>query len=604
MKKFEEMDLNLYRVFMAVAKEGSISKAATVLYVSQPAVSYSIKLLETELNCKLFDRTPTGVKMTTEAKKLLFYVENAYNTLEIGSKMLSDSNELISGVINLGVPTHIGIFLISNFIKKFTEKYPGVKFFIVNKSTKEMVEMLEKGTLDIIVDSYPVDTNRNDIDISELIEIENCLVGNKKYKDLAGSKFVGISDLRKYPILLHNVGTSTRKALDEVLKLNGTEIEPHIEVATTEMMLDLVKKGLGIGYFSKMAVSQEIANNQLYEIPINIELPKTQIGIAYIKNFLTSAPKEFVNMIKKEVEDIKNKQRKEIRLIITQDCNYECVFCHKEGINEEVKKILNVDDIKFLTSVAKNKVGLKGVHITGGEPLLNQDLFEIVHALKQEGVKVSITTNGYLLKEKVRIGELIDKINISIHSLDETAFGKLTNRYNIYGEVISNVKFLRAKYPLLNIGINMTLINNINNDERSILKMIDFANSIKANLKIIELLPKDSKYFYSIEKIKPILEKNEYVLIRNTFRKQVYSNKKNEIILARCTCTVASEFKSPGTICNENNDIYITLEGKIRLCRKNNQSIDILPAIKDRNEAKLKNDIEEACSKLGENCIC
>ncbi len=113
MNDFRNLDLNLCRTFLVVAKLGSISKTATELCVSQPAVSYSIKTLEEELNCKLFNRNTKGVELTADAIKLLYYIENAYNTLEIGLKTLKDSSDLLEGEIRIGVPTHICTFLVS-----------------------------------------------------------------------------------------------------------------------------------------------------------------------------------------------------------------------------------------------------------------------------------------------------------------------------------------------------------------------------------------------------------------------------------------------------------------------------------------------------------
>lgn len=197
----DNIDLNLYKAFMVVAKYQSISKAAETLYVSQPAVSYSIKQLEKELGCKLFERTSKGVVTTVEAKKLLFYVESAYNMIFTGKKVFNETGDLITGEVRIGVPTHIGTFLVTKVIKKFNEKYPGINFYIVNRSTADMVEQLEKRELDLIIDSYPIESYRNDMCILDLIEIENCFVGNEKYKSISNG-IVEIKNMTKYPLLL------------------------------------------------------------------------------------------------------------------------------------------------------------------------------------------------------------------------------------------------------------------------------------------------------------------------------------------------------------------------------------------------------------------
>ena len=107
LENFDNIDLNLCKCFLVVAKSGSISKAAEILYVSQPAISRNIKLLEESLECKLFNRTAKGVELTADAERLMYYFENAYNTMKTGFKLLKDSNDLLKGQIKIGVPTHI-----------------------------------------------------------------------------------------------------------------------------------------------------------------------------------------------------------------------------------------------------------------------------------------------------------------------------------------------------------------------------------------------------------------------------------------------------------------------------------------------------------------
>ena len=420
MDEINSIDLNLCKSFLAVAKSGSISKAAEMLYVSQPAVSHNIKILEDRLECKLFNRTAKGVELTADAEKLMYYIENAYNTIKTGFKVLNDSNDLLKGEVRIGVPTHICVFLVSDIIESFNKNYPGIKFSIVNRSTAEMVEMLEKRELDVIIDSYPIDSAREDIIVDDLLEVDNCFVASNKYTNLINNnKVISIDELAQYPLLLQQAKTSTRKALDSIRQNSQERFEPNIEVATTEVMLDLVRKGLGIGYFARMAVMDRIQSKELIEIPIKEELPKTKIGIVYIKEFLTNAPKKFVEIIKEKSNMLNELKKKTIRLILLQDCVYNCEFCHKEGIKTKRENLLTPEDIGYMFNVLNNRYGMKTVQLTGGEPLLRNDLKAIITNLKKHGANVKVTTNGYLLKENIWIGEMVDKLNISVHKTND-----------------------------------------------------------------------------------------------------------------------------------------------------------------------------------------
>lgn len=596
------MDLNLYRIFLEVAKTGSISKAASSLFVSQPSISYSIKMLEEELKCKLFNRTAKGTELTIDGEKLLFYVEGAFNMINAGCKTVKDSENMISGEIRVGVPTHIGIFLLSKYIQKFIEKYPGIKFTIVNRETSEMVDMLEKRNLDFIVDSYPIDSNRKDIVLYKLIEVSNCFVGNEKYKNIVNEGIINIEDIQKYPLLLPPKITSTRKALESKLKDRIDNLEAIIDVPTTEVMLELVKKGLGIGYFTKESVQKYIDSGRLYEIPVDVELPKTDICIAYVDNFLANAPKKFIEMLNSEIKSASYTKEKSLRLILTQECTYNCSMCHKEGIHSKKENLLTNEDFAYIYEIANKEYGINKVNLTGGDPLLRDDIQDLLIKLKQKNAKITMTTNGYLLDKNIEIGNLLNKLNISVHSLNKEKFEELCGKKDSFEKVINNIKMFRAQYPTLNIGINTTIIKGINSDEKEIEELIEMAGLLKVELKFIELYPKNAKEFVPIHTLEPILKKLGFYIVKSEFRKNIYTNKKQIITLTRCTCSVVCDKANKKEACKNNNDLYITPDGKISLCRKIEDEIDILVQTKDKNNEELILRLDTALKQMGSSC--
>lgn len=602
MNDFRNLDLNLCRTFLVVAKLGSISKTATELCVSQPAVSYSIKTLEEELNCKLFNRNAKGVELTADAIKLLYYIENAYNTLETGLKTLKDSNDLLEGEIRIGVPTHICTFLVSEIIESFNKEYPGIKFSIVNKSTAEMVDLLEKRALDIIIDSYPIYSAREDVTIVDLLEVENCFIASNKYTNLLRDTKISIDELTEYPLLLQPEKTSTRQALENMIYAGAKKFQPNIEVATTEVMLDLVMKGLGIGYFTKMSVSNLLESKELIEIPVNEELPKTNICMAYVKEFLTNAPKRFIDVTKEKVYTLSYLKEKTLRMVLLQDCIYNCAFCHKEGIKKEADTLMTATDIGYLYKIFKKKYGIKTVHLTGGEPLLKDNIEAIVDELKKQNATVKLTTNGYLLKENMWIGNKIDKLNVSIHTLDEEKYEAISKKKGSYTKVISSLKDIRFRFPILKMCINVTLIKGINDDIDAIKDLIKFSASLKADLKIVEMYQKSDNKFVEIEKVEQKIKQLGYKLIKKSFRKKQYINNNHNIYIQKCTCNIVSEAKDKALCCKQNNDIFITQDGKIHLCRKSDEVIDIYNFISNKDEDKLSNIIKDIYLKMGEHC--
>ncbi|MBQ8871917.1 MAG: LysR family transcriptional regulator [Bacilli bacterium] len=286
------INLNLYRIFYYVAKEGSISAAAKKIYVSQPAISKSLKKLEELLNVDLFYRTLTGVQLTEFGETLLFYVENSYNSLLTAERTLLESKALERGKVSIGVPSHIGSFFLFEYIEKFKKDYPNIKIKIVSRSTNEMIEQLESHEIDFMIDSSPVDTKYNNVIVEKLVTFPNSFITNKKYDENMNS----LKDFEDEPFILPVNRSSRRKELESLLTTNNIELKNIIEIETTEMAISAAKKGFGICVIAEEAVKTELEQGQLYKLNVKEKLPGLEINIVYIENFLPPAPRKFIDM--------------------------------------------------------------------------------------------------------------------------------------------------------------------------------------------------------------------------------------------------------------------------------------------------------------------
>ena len=123
------VNLELYKVFYTVARCGSLTKAAQELYISQPAVSQSVKQLETQLGVPLFNRTHKGMELSAAGGKLIFKnVQDALVLLESAENSITELQTTVTGTIRIGATDSIFSHLLSDKIAKFSEKYPAVKF--------------------------------------------------------------------------------------------------------------------------------------------------------------------------------------------------------------------------------------------------------------------------------------------------------------------------------------------------------------------------------------------------------------------------------------------------------------------------------------------
>ena len=151
------MDINyeLYKVFYYVATSLSFSEASKQLFISQSAVSQSIKTLEKKLDQPLFIRSTKKVQLTPAGKVLLKHIEPAMNLIQRGESQLLDSGSLGLGQLHIGASDTICRYFLIDYLQKFHQTYPDVRIKVTNSTSIGCAELLEKGQADLIVCNCP-----------------------------------------------------------------------------------------------------------------------------------------------------------------------------------------------------------------------------------------------------------------------------------------------------------------------------------------------------------------------------------------------------------------------------------------------------------------
>jgi len=290
------ISLDLYRLFYVVAKEGSISRAANILFISQPAITLQIKKLESELGVSLFTRTKHGVVLTEEGNVLFEYIKSAMDNIINGENALSNLRNLDSGIIRIGASTTVSKHVVMPYLEKFHEMYPKIEIQIVNSLTTNLLKELRNGNLDILFLNLPMDENK-DLKNIPITDVHDIFVGNKKYFDLTKGK-ITLKELSNYPLLFQKMPSNTRAYLNNYLKSNNTDLKPQLEVVSYNLIMDLVSAGFGIGYATKEFIKSELEKKELYEIKVEPSIPKRYIGIATIdKKTPNYSVKKLIEMI-------------------------------------------------------------------------------------------------------------------------------------------------------------------------------------------------------------------------------------------------------------------------------------------------------------------
>lgn len=297
------MDINLeyYKIFYYVTKYQSITQAAEVLSISQPAVSQAVKNLEKALGCKLFVRMAKGVRLTSEGEVLFSFVSKGYESILAGERKLSEILDLEGGEICIGASDMTLQFYLLSYLEQFHEKYPDIKVTVTNAPTPETLGYLEDGRIDFGVVSTPVITKHGCIQIP-VRKIRDIFVAGHKFEYLKGKK-LRYRELSDLPVMCLEGDTSTRRYVAEFLEKEHVMLQPEFELATSDMLIQFAKRSLGVASVVEDFAKQAIREGELFELQFDKEIPKREFCIVYNDKIpmSTAAGKLFQTLTKQEV---------------------------------------------------------------------------------------------------------------------------------------------------------------------------------------------------------------------------------------------------------------------------------------------------------------
>ena len=278
------VNLDLYRVFYTVAKSGSLTKAAEELYISQPAVSRSIKQLETQLGVSLFTRTHRGMTLSAQGGKVIFNeVERALSLLNEAENRIEEMKNSATGVIRIGASDTIFEYFLADKIVEFNERFPAVKFELTADFTPDTIEKLKADKCDVAFVNLPISPDSDLKLYGNCMRLNDVFVVGEKYKELA-EKTVSLTELKNYPLILMDQNTVARRSLEGFLSSLGVDLQPSIEVGSWDLMKRLVLRGMGVGVIPREYAASQLQSGSLFEIKTDPALPVRSVGMLLPKN--------------------------------------------------------------------------------------------------------------------------------------------------------------------------------------------------------------------------------------------------------------------------------------------------------------------------------
>lgn len=259
-----------YKFFYYTAKYKSLSAAAVHMDSNQPNVSRVIKILESEIGRPLFIRSRRGMELTVEGEHLYNRIKGAIEQIIMTEDELDEKKAYLQHNIHFAISGSAMHFLLP-IIEEYRDNNPDDKLHINCHLTHEAIEAVINEQVDfalVISDGI----NNPKVKATEILNIENVLIGGPAYKSLAASP-ISIKDLAKYPMVTLAENTSSYDFYSEMFERNGVRYKSDIVAETTDQVLLCIIYNLGLGFIPDISFRECIKTTELYKIETVEKLP-------------------------------------------------------------------------------------------------------------------------------------------------------------------------------------------------------------------------------------------------------------------------------------------------------------------------------------------
>lgn len=291
--------LESYRVFKEVAEVGNITAAAQALYISQSAVSQSIKQLENDLQTRLFSRNSRGVTLTAEGRMLYEYVRSAMGLLETGEAKLSQTRELQMGQLIIGASDTVTSQFLLPYLDSFHREHPAIHIQIISGRSHKVLGLLRSGKVDIAFASTPTDLTS--------LETYPCFPTHSIFVAGAGypcdfDHVYSLEEMSAFPLILLERKASSRLYLERFFLQNGLKLNPEIELGARSLLVDLAAIGFGVAGVTEEFVTRDLESGRLRQLKTSFQIPPRSVDMCMLRDVpQTAAAERFTAFVKQSL---------------------------------------------------------------------------------------------------------------------------------------------------------------------------------------------------------------------------------------------------------------------------------------------------------------
>ena len=260
------LNLHLLRLFSAVVRTGSFSRAAEFLHISQPAISKGVRDFELQVGCRLLDRTPKGVRPTREGLALARHAEALFAVERAAEDELLSLRNLDSGSLRVGASTTIATYMIPEYLGIFHRVYPGIDLHLVSANTRDIADLMVAHEIEIALVEGPVD---DDSLVSEAWRTDvMVLIAGPDHRFATGTGPIDCNLLEDEILIVREPGSGTREVVAHALATQRVEPKRTLEIGSTEAIKQAVAAGVGVAIVSVATIADQIKLGRFKVIPI------------------------------------------------------------------------------------------------------------------------------------------------------------------------------------------------------------------------------------------------------------------------------------------------------------------------------------------------
>lgn len=291
------------QVFHTVARLLSFTKAAEILHMTQPAVTFQIKQLEEQFNTRLFDRTHNRISLTEAGNIVFEYSDRILNLYGEMQNRIGEMTGDVRGTLLLGASTTIAEYMLPRVLGDFKERYPEVQVRMHVANTDRIVSMVEDNTIDLGVVEAAI-SNKS-------LAVRKCCMDQMvaifpPNHALAQKSSVSATDLLQYSFVSREEGSGTREVTNEYLVIAGldpNDLNLTMELGSPESVKGAVEGGLGISVVSEATIRKEIALGSLLALPLAPPLARPFLFVYQKQKFRSHVMDEFLEFAKERCGD-------------------------------------------------------------------------------------------------------------------------------------------------------------------------------------------------------------------------------------------------------------------------------------------------------------